>query len=184
MIREFLEVLKEANFRDRLEETFVPNPFTLIKEKTGPGERRYYVEYDESTSQSIIDQMRIMMNEETDATLLDMKNGALDKLNSAVEKALAGKPLNYTSEQYQQASDWLNNQSSSCPVFIVFKASLEGLTTEETATQIINQLQTYNQTKTSAETIRDNCLLNIMTNTDVFQVRERIRSDIDAIKNL
>lgn len=143
----------------------------------------YFLEYDDSVSQSTVDQAVTLVNGIHMQNLNDMRvrwyTGMRVKADQKLETLSVDK---FTEEQIIQAQAWLNNMSAPVPACVSFIALKNGLNNQQAAEYIVNSQAEYQNLVNQLNTIVESFQANLMV-LDMREGKILIRNTLEQINN-
>lgn len=140
-MRQQISLVDIYRFNDTLKTEFGEGIITAIVEKLNNSHKNktFYIQY-ESATQEQINRALELAQQDNQIELKNVKRRVYDKMNSVMNKLISlNIKTDYTAEEIQEAKQWLQDTTQSCPVFIIGIALQNDITNIEAAQKIVQE---------------------------------------------
>ena len=184
MIKTRIAFVDYITLQNELDNSFGTGVFTIIVDKDGDY-REYFLEYEDTVDQLLVDQALIMTTNDAIDFLKRTKLKSYSKIEYQATKVLEqyNKPK-FTPVDVQQATDWLADQSTPVPASVLYVAMNNSISDVDAATLIIDADENYDAFVTSVSTIKHSGQAQIMQSIDVNVCKQETTIVMDQLKNL
>jgi hypothetical protein len=144
-----------------------------------------YIEYNDSTPQSQIDQAlsisSTLATETLNKTIVRLYQ-ALDI--TATKQILIVETPQFTTEEINEANLWLQNQSLPIPSCVTYLSLKDNISTQIAAETIVNSTTVYDQKIQQIKNLAKEGQLQVTNGTDTYSVKLVAQNFMDQIKSI
>lgn len=167
-----------------LDNTFGTNVFVVGVDKNIVP-KQYYLEYENSTSQSLVDQAVILSDENATNLLQETQLRLYQSINTVAVNTIAAKEKPpFSDTDIQEVTIWYQDQGLPCPGCVLFLSVKDNISQQQAAQNIINYKTTYQAFVDQVDGIKIQGQNELMIQTDLLAAKNSATTTMDQIKNL
>lgn len=170
--------------QETLNQNFGEGVFTVTVDKdTEP--KNYYLEYDNNTPQTLIDQAVIIADQNSTTLLNAIKINLYNMLQGKVDKTIIAKEKpKFSDSEIQEANDWLQNMSGPVPTCVIFLSLSLSISNQLAAEKVANSKIEYDNYINQVNAIKAMAQGQILSSSNVFDAKDIATNASAEIKNV